>query len=807
MNQDWTSLPQADVVKRLKDDPRPAWLWPGDASAPLWSNRAAELFGAKLKGDEIKRAEVAIPVRGQISRIMRLGLTGRPMLSRMQFLAGRKPMSATCQCTPIDLGGDKPALLVVGVDPIAEDIREAAWGGDDAPAVEEAVEVAAPVETDLAEQEAVAEPEADPVDGEAREIVAPVEDDVPSPERLSALVDKLAQHEHLFDPLDAGDDAPLPATEDGVPGRDFATIAFDDELGAEGERESDWGEDEDEAQKDEDVFLADRRADEGVSRAGLWRVTGQGFVTTPDADDAPSEPVAVEDVHVDTASRYNFEELSRILTDRVGREEAPSEEKVSPAPAAPATVVPFRPGGSLLALSDEALVLNRLPLAILIFRDQDIVFVNRALVELTGYETVAALRALGLSAILPTVDASEPAGPVTHLMRRDGSRVAVSARLQAVTWQGRPSFMLTARTNEIEPLREAEVQQFAELWATTAGFGFIAADRAGVIVKHVPSRNGRTDVKEGAPLTALLPVGEHAALRNFLSLPSRYAGGVRPAIALRSAKSGETITLFAEGRAGIVTGYFGLIGSTVAAPAPQRSILPADTLSRITRGLRRPLNTVAGFSELMVSEAFGPLANPRYVEYARDIRAAGIEIGDLADELDDYVRLANGELPLSPADVDMGTLLAECLVRVRGQAGKARVLLRSAISERLPFVRVDATTLKQAVLNMLASAISEAGEGSKVVLSGQLEDDGSVSVHVRDETKGPNALAERFVVFRDGVGADGLQRVPSQSSIGLTLTRSLVAVNACSLSLEPTSESGTLMTLTVPALLVVSARA
>jgi signal transduction histidine kinase len=312
-------------------------------------------------------------------------------------------------------------------------------------------------------------------------------------------------------------------------------------------------------------------------------------------------------------------------------------------------------------------------------------------------------------------------------------------------------------------------------------------------------------VAEGAPLGVLVAQAEQSALRNFLALPARYAGGVRPAIALKGARAGQTLTLFAEGRAGIVSGYFGLLsaGGVQAAAVPGKGALPAAALGRITRGLRRPLNTIAGFSELIASEAFGPLANPRYLEYARDIRSASGEIGDLADELDDYVRLAEGEMAVSPADVDIGTLLAECLVRVRGQASKERVLLRSAISERLPMARVDAATLKQAVLNMLASAISEAGEGSRVVLSGQAEEDGSVSIHVRDAAKAPGILAERFVVFRDGVAADGSQRKPSQSSIGLTLTRSLVAVNACSLSLYPVSESGTLMTLTIPASLVV----
>lgn len=688
------------------------------------------------------------------------------------------------------LGDDRMYLLVVGVDPIGDDIlsgakAEAAEPDDRSSAFDDAAEEIGP------ETEAARDDEAEPAEG------------------LADLVDKLAGHEHLFDPLDADDDAPFAAP---IPSRDFAAIAFDESAEAEtGKDRSDWGPD-DPLDHEEAAFAADGSDDEAPVRAGLWQVTGRGLtisrIAYAEAEAETSSSASHEQETSDDdegpntseqTTRYNFEELSRILNDRVNRDE-PVET-----PPAPAPHDPQRTGGELVALSEEALVLNRLPIGILIFRDQDILFANRALVDLTGYENATTLRSLGLSAIFPTVDGGEPAGPVSHLVRRDGAKIPVNARLNAITWQGRPGFMLSARASDIEPLREAEVGQFAALWAKVAGFDFVTADRAGLIASFEDVRREDTPVEIGTPLTNLVAQGEHSALRQFLSLPARYAGGVRPAISLKGKRAGHTLTLFAEGRAGIVSGYFGLLGPAggQAGASGRRAGLPTATLSRITRGLRRPLNTIAGFSELIASESFGPLANSRYLEYARDIRSASGEIGDLADELDDYVRLAEGELALSPADVDIATLLAESLVRVRSHAGKARVLLRSAISERLPHVRVDAATLKQAVLNMLASAISEGGEGSKVVLSGQVEDDGSVSIHVRDAAKAPNALAERFMVFRDGVAADGSERKPSHSSIGLTLTRSLVAVNACSLSLAPASESGTLMTLTIPASLVV----
>lgn len=780
MTLDWTSAEQAQTVTRLDDDPRPAWLWPADGVQPVWTNRAADLFGARIKGDELKRLAPAMPVKGQIARILRLGLMGRPTLSRMQFLAGRKPLSATCHCTPLRLGDDKLYLLVVGVDAIADDVLAAAGASAGQP-----------------EESAPAEPEIAPVAVEETDEFG-AQDEIES-EGLAALVDKLAGHEHLFDPLDAEDDAPFAGI---VPSRDFAEIAFDESVNeGSGQDRSDW--EMDDLAHEEAVFAADGSDDDAPERAGLWQVTGRGLTigrVSYDEDGSVAENGEETGSEAsEQVTRYNFEELSRILNERVNREDTPEPQS---------SALPLRPqaaGGELVALSEEALVLNRLPIGILIFRDQDILFANRALVDLTGYENATTLRSLGLQAVFPTIDGGEPAGPVSHLVRRDGERVAVNARLNAVTWQGRPGFMLSARASDIEPLREAEVSQFAMLWSKAANFDFVTADRAGLIASFEGAGREDVPVEIGTPLTNLIAQGEHSALRQFLSLPARYAGGVRPAISLKGKRAGHVLTLFAEGRAGVVSGYFGLLGPMdfKNAGSGQRTGLPTATLSRITRGLRRPLNTIAGFSELIASESFGPLANSRYLEYARDIRQASGEIGDLADELDDYVRLAEGELALSPADVDIATLLAESLVRVRSQAGKARVLLRSAISERLPYVRVDAATLRQAVLNMLASAISEGGEGSKVVLSGQVEDDGSVSIHVRDAAKAPNALAERFMVFRDGVAADGSERKPSQSSIGLTLTRSLVAVNACSLSLAPASESGTLMTLTIPASLVV----
>ncbi|WP_196259480.1 sensor histidine kinase [Pelagibacterium limicola] len=769
MTDAWTSQPDAERAFTLAADPRPAWLWSGDGTRLLWHNHAATLFGAKAKNGTLKRAEAPVPIKGQIGRILRLGLAGRPMLSRMQFIAGRKPLSATCLCTPLAIGEDRPGLLITGVDPIAGEIL--AFDPIESPALEDAHDEEAPPSP--------------PVTTDELE---------PAREGLGALVDRLAGDERLFAPL--GDEEeldPLAQTMEAVPDRGPEDIATAADLP---KRESDWDY-PGSFSSEEQAFTDDTHADETPSRAGLWQLVGRGLTIAP--VELPDEelPGAPKDESIEQVSRYNFEELARILHDRVGREaEEPSTE------SEPQPVIAEQPS-NLVSLSDETLVLNRLPLGILIFRDQDILFANRALVDMTGYGNATMLRAVGLSAVIPVTEGNEPAGPVSQLLRRDGARVAVAARLNTVSWQGRSAVMLSARILEGIAGREDEIRRFAAQLAEIMGAGYVESDQIGIITATSGAADTLPSIaKPGERISQLVAVESLPALSGFLTLPARFAETERPAVALNGKVPGSSLTVFALGRAGVVTGYCALF-ERGRHSADQPSGLPAAALARIGRELRRPLNTVVGFSELIASESFGPVSNPRYLEYARDINAAGAVMTDLADELDDYVRLAEGKVELTPADIDLSALLADCLVRVRGQAGAERVLLRSAISERLPMVRADAGTLKQAILNMLASAINEAGEGNKVVVSAQQDSDGTVSVHVRDAARRPNILADHFVVFRDGQSRDGSARQPVRSSIGLTLTRTLVAVNACSLSLDPAAESGTLMTLTVPASLVV----
>lgn len=848
MDADWITSPSARRVLQHADDSRPAWLWSQDGQLLLWQNAAAPLFLAKLKKHGLKLALPAVPIKGQIARNIRLGSIGRTSLARIQFIAGDKPASSTCATTPLTWQDGQTVLLIVGVDPIADDIMEAAaeaarpagdeaqvaegeatTPGDEPPALQDdfaaaqdaldepSVELPEPpaAEESVAgligadenayarELESWREAEQDGTgDPVAEEKQAEAESEEPPSSRLSQLVDRLASDDALFTPLTEADDAPPAAPEAGiepqdepdaadeapdgtlfkVTGRGFAAIADEPE------------------QEEAEADLAALAALDGVAETD----TGEA----PGNEDEAAERLALEitamapkpeaAAEVERVSRYNFDELSRILNDRVGE---PAQ------PPRPPVETP-RSSGALINLGGETLVLNRLPLGILVFRDQQVLFANRAITEMVGYDSVESLRAAGLAAVFPAAGPGEQdAGPVNHLVQRDGTLVPVTARLQSISWQGKPALMLSASTTEVRTGHEAAVSAFAQTFADMRGDGFFETTRAGIISAITPRGAGllrESGMLEGKALSALVAGDEVEALRAFLERPARFAETARPCLTLRSASGAAEINLFAQGQAGVITGYFGFIrGREAAVP---RLTGPADAdpalLARISRGVRRPLNTIIGFSDLIRSEAFGALQNERYESYAQDIVTAGHEIAALVDELDDYARLRDGRYLPQRASIELTGLLESCVVRIRQQASGARVIVRNAISESLPRITADRASLAQAVLNLLASAIDQTPTGGAVVISAQREDDGGIAVHVRDSSTNAVDMAERFVVFRDGVGKDGQVMTPVRSSVGLALTRSLLAVNAFSLSVDPAGEQGMLFTLIIPADLV-----
>ncbi len=89
--------------------------------------------------------------------------------------------------------------------------------------------------------------------------------------------------------------------------------------------------------------------------------------------------------------------------------------------------------------------------------------------------------------------------------------------------------------------------------------------------------------------------------------------------------------------------------------------IKSEFLANVSHELRTPLNAIIGFSEMMLSGAFGPLGDEKYGEYCRDIRESGTFLLRIISDILDMARLEAGRIEIDREPLDLDELIDEAL--------------------------------------------------------------------------------------------------------------------------------------------------
>jgi PAS domain S-box-containing protein len=218
----------------------------------------------------------------------------------------------------------------------------------------------------------------------------------------------------------------------------------------------------------------------------------------------------------------------------------------------------------------------------------------------------------------------------------------------------------------------------------------------------------------------------------------------------------------------------------------------ADMLARISHEVRTPLNAIIGFAEVMIGERFGALGNERYVEYMKDIRASGEGVIAIINDLLDLSRIETGKLDLTFANQNLNDLVEQCVAVMQPQANRERIIIRTSLAHMLPPVIADARALRQITLNLIGNSIHLANAGGQVIVSTALSDFGEVVLRVRDTGHGLNdsEVAAAMEPFRTAPPSD---QASDNSGVSLSLTKALVEANRAQFQIKTGPHSGTLI--------------
>jgi signal transduction histidine kinase len=220
-----------------------------------------------------------------------------------------------------------------------------------------------------------------------------------------------------------------------------------------------------------------------------------------------------------------------------------------------------------------------------------------------------------------------------------------------------------------------------------------------------------------------------------------------------------------------------------------------EFLANMSHELRTPLNVIIGFSEVLESQAFGPL-NAKQAEYVGDVLASGRHLLSLINDILDLAKAEAGRMELQTGEIDLGVTLAAVLERFRDEAGRRGVRMQLDFGLGLGRIEADETKLIQALSHLVSNALKFTSDGGEVWLRTVPETD-HVEISVRDTGRGI-APADRERIFEAFAHGDDSATTEQGSGLGLALARRYAELHGGSLEVRSDLGSGATFILRLP---------
>ena len=232
---------------------------------------------------------------------------------------------------------------------------------------------------------------------------------------------------------------------------------------------------------------------------------------------------------------------------------------------------------------------------------------------------------------------------------------------------------------------------------------------------------GAMMVRVGTQAAAIVPVWANGELRGVLGLTWRSP---------RTFDEDErafVITLGVMCAQAIMRSHLRAAEQRAREAAEHANRTKAHFLATISHELRTPINAVMGYTQLLVEEIYGPVS-PLQKDHLGRVRASGLHLLELVEELLGYARIEAGEEVVRAEAVLVADVVEQSFVLVRPLAEKKKLKLRIEGHDEPVWLLTDIRKLRQILVNLLANAtkyttsgdivlgvsVTGAGEGARI---------------------------------------------------------------------------------------------
>jgi len=223
-----------------------------------------------------------------------------------------------------------------------------------------------------------------------------------------------------------------------------------------------------------------------------------------------------------------------------------------------------------------------------------------------------------------------------------------------------------------------------------------------------------------------------------------------------------------------------------------------DFISHVSYELRAPLNTIAGFIDILRNQYFGPL-NERQIDYCQGISESSQKLMQLISDMIDLASIEAGKLALHYHEIELVRFLESCSALIKNRAYDQGVELSVVNNTNIEMFNGDEKRLKHVMFNLLSKALKFTLPGGRIgIVAFNVENQPDMlGLCVSDSGVGISATDQQriFDMFEPG---SRLHTTKKGAGLGLPLVKRLIELHQGQVYITSKVNEGTQVILHLP---------
>ncbi len=227
--------------------------------------------------------------------------------------------------------------------------------------------------------------------------------------------------------------------------------------------------------------------------------------------------------------------------------------------------------------------------------------------------------------------------------------------------------------------------------------------------------------------------------------------------------------------------------------------LKSQFLANMSHELRTPMNSIIGFSEILVERLEGKI-EAKHLNFLKHILASGQHLLNIINDILDLSKIEAGKMEVYPERFAVAPVVESVCHVMRGMS-KGQPNFVVEIPSDLPQLEADLAKFKQVLFNLLSNAVKFSPPEAPVTVAARaFEQDGEpmISIAVTDRGIGIDPK-DHEVIFEEFRQIDAtVKREFGGTGLGLALVKRFIELQGGSVSVTSAPGQGSTFTFTLP---------